>query len=114
MLGKDDKVYFAEINPRKTGHALEDIYTHELTKPKGFPSLPELEFKAVSGESFADLKLKEMKPGDFCWALSSQRADKGSIVTDDIKTEDEMNIFKKQTAGICGMPRKGTRLTNKL
>lgn len=52
MIDQDGSIYFLEINARKQGTTLEFCFTLEQTLPEGSPSLPELEYFAVTENKF--------------------------------------------------------------
>lgn len=52
LIDYQGKIHFLEINARKQGTTLEFCFTLEQTLPEGAPMLPELEYYAVTENSF--------------------------------------------------------------
>ena|GEM_PF-4637801 len=96
IVDKKKRLYFAEINPRTCGSTLEKVYMHEVTKKKNFPSIPELEFRAVTRNTFGSLSSKKVKKANLSWGVFNVKAKKGRITTRDVLPEfSESDAFKK-------------------
>ena len=109
VVDKNNKIYFSEINPRIGGSTLEKIYMHEMTKPKGFPSLPELEFRALTKNTFGKIKSMKIKKPKFSWAVYTLKIPRGSAVVKTLKPKNsEQSSFRKFKTTILDMPDKGT------
>lgn len=109
VVDKNNKIYFSEINPRIGGSTLEKVYMHEMTKPKGFPSLPELEFRALTKNTFGKIKYYSVKKPKFSWAVCTLLIPEKSRVMKDLKPKySEQNVFKKFKTTILDMPDKDT------
>jgi len=69
IVDRDDQVRFIEINGRKQGTTLEFCHALAQVLPPGSPSLPELEYYAVTENRFPDTTVEpapDCRPG-FCW-----------------------------------------------
>jgi hypothetical protein len=95
IVSPDNRVYFVEINPRKMGSTLESsLYLKNLFPD--CPSLPELEFRAVTKGTFdTDIKDFSFKPDAPCWGISYVRTLEKKTVTKDIgNLPEEEELFK--------------------
>jgi phosphoribosylaminoimidazole carboxylase (NCAIR synthetase) len=63
IIANDGSIYFIEINARKQGTTLEFCYTLEQSLPEMSPTLPELEYYAVTKNRFPDDSI-ELKSSD--------------------------------------------------
>ncbi len=85
LIDEKMRIRFVEINARKQGTTLEFCYALEQLLPPGSPSLPELEYHAVTQGRFPD---NTVEPGDeqppLCWGtynykLGEKRVTSGYI-----------------------------------
>jgi hypothetical protein len=107
VVSRAGKIYFSEINPRIGGTTLEKVYLHESTKEKGMPSLPELEFRAITKNTFGRLKSNKIKKGNFSWARYSIKCDKGAKILKEFLPEySEKAAFQKKKTTVLCFPRK--------
>ena len=75
VLDEQDQVFFIEINARKQGTTLEFCHALERILPPGAPSLPELEYHAVTAGRFP-ANTVEPEPGcrpGFCWGTYNHK-----------------------------------------
>lgn len=69
VVDRRNRIYFSEVNPRVGGSTLEKIYAHEVTKKKNSPSLPELELRAVTRNTFGNISQKDIISPKFSWGV---------------------------------------------
>ncbi|MBN1644897.1 ATP-grasp domain-containing protein [Candidatus Woesearchaeota archaeon] len=114
VVDPKNKLYFSEVNPRIGGSTLEKVYMHEMTKPKGFPSLPELEFRALTKNTFGRIKSYKIKKPKFSWAVYTLKIPRGSRVIKTLKPFcSEHSAFKKFRTTILDIPDKNTLFCTK-
>jgi hypothetical protein len=100
LVTEEEKVYFVEINPRKMGSTLESSLFLKSLYPD-YPSIPELEFRAVTQGTFGtETKELSLKPDAPSWGISYVRTLERKIVTKDIKDlPEEKELFHNPEAG---------------
>jgi len=100
LVTEEEKVYFVEINPRKMGSTLESSLFLKSLYPD-YPSIPELEFRAVTQGTFGtETKELPMKPDAPSWGISYVRTLEKKIVIKDIKNSPgEKELFYDPKAG---------------
>jgi len=109
VVDSKNNIYFSEVNPRIGGSTVEKVYMHEMTKPKGFPSLPELEFRAVVKGTFGGIKLNKIKSPGFSWGVYTMEIPNNSRVVRNFRPEcSEQSAFKKLRSVVLDLPDKGT------
>ncbi len=75
VLDEQNQIFFIEINARKQGTTLEFCHALERLLPPGAPSLPELEYHAVTAGRFP-ANTVEPEPGcrpGFCWGTYNHK-----------------------------------------
>jgi len=104
---KKGRIYFSEVNPRIGGSTLEKVFMHEVTKNKNFPSLPELELRAVTRGTFGKIKSNKINKANFSWAVCSLKINKGnSLISDILPVCSEIEAFRKKKTTILDCPSK--------
>ncbi len=75
IIDRDEQVRFIEINARKQGTTLEFCHALAQILPAGSPSLPELEYYAVTENRFPENIVEpapDCRPG-FCWGTYNHK-----------------------------------------
>ncbi len=86
IVDLEGRIRFIEINARKQGTTLEFCHALAQVLPPGSPSLPELEYWAVTENRFPDTAVEpgpDWKPG-FCWGTYNHKT------TDKIQTRRQL------------------------
>ena len=100
IVGENDQVHFVELNARKQGTTMEMACILEHLLPPGAPSLPELEFYAITEGRFPE---NAVELGDnldnLCWRTYNYKTDREVLVRSFIPQAcDERDLFR-QVAG---------------
>jgi len=102
LIDKKNDVFFLEVNARKQGTTMEMCCTAECSLPTGSPSLPELEYWAVTENRFPPNAAEmEGNHGNVHWGTYNYKLD-ADILTDGSvpPPKDERTIFRD----IAGSP----------
>ncbi len=102
IIDRHDQVKFIEINGRKQGTTLEFCHALAQVLPPGSPSLPELEYWAVTENRFPKNTVEpapDCRPG-FCWGTYNYKT-KGRVQTRNHLPQDrhERELFAGAAAG---------------
>jgi len=102
LIDPKGKIYFLEINARKQGTTLEFCFTMEQTLPEGTPTLPELEYYAVTESRFPP-NVKEMTTnhrsihwGTYNYKITSKTLTTGYIPQNPYERETFRKIARKE------------------
>lgn len=117
MVGKDNEIYFSEINPRKTRQT--SIFTGMLNsyKPESYPSFTELEILATLDEPWGNVDPVEswMPENQVHWGTKVHMVDGNTVITRNMNPKYTDNtIFldnpKRGRSSALNFPRNGTFL----
>jgi hypothetical protein len=107
ITDKDLNVYFVEVNPRKQGTTMEFCCTLDQISPPGSPSLMELEYHAVTRETFPgntvepdrSLQLQETSP--IHWGTYNFKVETSDVYTTSPLPQDrpELSVFRRVARG---------------
>ncbi len=101
ILDKQGDLRFVEVNARKQGTTMEMCCNLENSLPEGCPSLLELEYSAVTENSFP-AKTRDL-PADFAgvhWGTYNLKMGKDVVIRKSLPPpEDERFLFKKIAGG---------------
>ena len=100
IVDENDRVHFVELNARKQGTTMEMSCILEHLLPPGAPSLPELEFYAVTEGRFPENAVELSDNLDsLCWRTYNYKTDREVLVRTFIPQAcDERDLFR-QVAG---------------
>lgn len=102
IVDRDEQVKFIEINARKQGTTLEFCHSLAQILPVGSPSLPELEYCAVTENRFPETAVEpapDCRP-KFCWGTYNYKT-AGQVQTRQQLAQDrhEQELFARAAAG---------------
>ena len=109
VVDTKDNLYFVEINPRLCGGTLARSYMHEVSKKKGFSSLPELGLKAVMKNTYGKTASKKTRNTNFSWGLLNVYAPIETITSEEFLPGcSAAEAFKEMKTTILDFRSKGT------
>jgi hypothetical protein len=96
LIDEKGDVFFLEVNARKQGTTMEMCCTAEISLPKGSPSLPELEYWAVTKNRFPLSRVEiEGNPGNVHWGTYNYKLDADVLTNRSVPPpRDERTIFR--------------------
>ena len=107
ITNADGEIRFIELNPRKQGTTMEFCCTLDQILPPGAPNLMELEYFAVTRETFPDgtvepdrsMQLQETSP--IHWGTYNHKVEKTDVYTSVPLPQDrpELSVFRRVARG---------------
>jgi hypothetical protein len=96
LIDDRDDILFLEVNARKQGTTMEMCCTLENSLPPGSPSLPELEYRAVTEGRFPQNTIEmEGNPRSIHWGTYNYKLDNDVFTNGSVApAEDERTMFR--------------------
>lgn len=102
LIDNDGNILFLEINARKQGTTLEFCFTLEQSLPEGSPSLPELEYYAVTENRFPphtvemDSNIRSIHWGTYNYKVTEELITTGYIPQNPYEREAFKKVARKE------------------